>query len=109
MAMLQQKGASVCLCLRRAATARDYALMAADPDERQFYRAMECRWMDLAISTAIVEGVDSLVRTKDFRSHLPASNICLNCLQRMPIKIGREIDALGALTFQCDNCSSERK
>ena len=76
MIMLQQKGAGVCLCLRRAATARDYALMAADPDERQFYQAMECRWMDLAISTAIVEGVDLLARTKDFRSHLPASHIC---------------------------------
>lgn len=73
--MLQQKGAGVCVCLRRAATARDYALMAADPDERQFYQAMECRWMDLAISTAIVEGVDLLARSKDFRSHLSASQI----------------------------------
>ena len=32
--------------------------------------------MDLAISTAIVEGVDLLARTKDFRSHLPVSHIC---------------------------------
>jgi hypothetical protein len=109
MIMLQQKGDGVCLCLRRAATARDYALMAADPDERRFYRAMECRWMDLAISTAIVEGVDSLVLTKDFRSHLPASNICLNCRQRTPIKIGRETEAIGTRTFQCDNCGSERR
>jgi hypothetical protein len=109
MAMLEQKGAGVCLCLRRAATARDYALIAADPAECQFYRTMECRWMDLAISTAIVEGVDLLVCTKDFRNPLPASNICLNCRRRMPIKIGRGTDALGAPTFQCDNCSFERK
>ena len=50
--MLRTESAAVRLYLERAANAHERATVAVDETIRQFHRAMESKWMDLAASTA---------------------------------------------------------
>src|SRR5215472_7537116 len=66
--MLRRESAAVRLYLERAANARERASVAVDETARQFHRAMESKWMDLAASTAVVERVDCSSKPGNFAS-----------------------------------------
>jgi len=104
--MLRRESAAVRLYLERAANARERASVAVDETARQFHRAMESKWMDLAASTAVVERVDLFLQTRDFRLRLSPSDLCPNCHQRMSLTVVQTTAELEEHTFQCRNCGS---
>jgi len=57
------RGAGVRLYLERPAR----ALAAVDETTRQFYQAIESQRMDLAARTAVVEGVDLFLQSREFQ------------------------------------------
>jgi hypothetical protein len=105
--MLKKGSTAVRLYLERAATAQERASAAVDETTRQFHRAMESKWMDLAASTAVVERVDLFLQTRDFRLRLSPSDLCPNCHQRMSLTVVQTTAELEEHTFQCPTCRCE--
>ena len=105
--MLRRESAVVRLYLERAANARERASAAADETTRQFHKAMESKWMDLAASTAVVERVDLFLQTREFRVRLSPSDLCADCRKRMSLKAVKTTAELEEHTFQCRHCGCE--
>ena len=61
------------------ANAREKAGAAVDPETQRFYLATESKWMDLAVSTAVVERVDLFLQSREFRLSLSPSDVCRDC------------------------------
>ena len=105
--MLRRESAAVRLYLERAANARERASVAVDETARQFHRAMESKWMDLAASTAVVERVDLFLQTREFRLRLSPSDLCPFCRRRMSPKTIQPSAELETYTFHCRGCGFE--
>jgi hypothetical protein len=105
--VLRKTSAAVHLYLERAANAREKALAAVDPGTQTFYVLMESKWLDLAASTALVEGVDLFLQTREFRPRLSSSDLCPDCNGRMSLKVVHSAFELEEHVFQCLNCGSE--
>ena len=106
--MLRKESAAVRLYLEPAANAREKGLAAVDETMRQFYQAMESKWMDLAASTALVERVDLFLQTREFRFRLSSSDLCPDCNGRMLLKAIHSTLELEEHLFRCRRCGSER-
>ena len=105
--MLRKESAAVRLYLEWAANAREKAAATVDPATRRFYLSMESRWMDLAVSTAVVERVDLFLQSREFRLRLSPSDLCQDCHQRMSLKAIQTTAELEEHAFRCLNCGSE--
>jgi hypothetical protein len=75
VAMFRKKSATVRLTLNGRPT-RVKRLGSRRSATRRFYLAMESKWMDLAASTAVVERVDLLLESTEFRFRLSPSDLC---------------------------------
>jgi hypothetical protein len=106
--VLLRESAAVRLYLERAANASERASAATDLTTRRFYLAMECKWMDLASSTAFVERVDLFLHSREFRLRLPSCDLCSACHNRMLLKTIATTTQLEAHTFRCRKCGFER-
>jgi hypothetical protein len=102
----RKESAAVRLYLEWAANAGERAAVAVDLITRRFYQAMQSRWMKLAASTAVAEGVDFFLQTREFRFRLSPSDICPDCYQLMSLKAVETIAELEEHAFQCRNCGS---
>jgi hypothetical protein len=102
-----RESARVRLYLGWAANARERASAAVEEKTRQFYQAMERRWMTLAASTALSERVDLFLQTREFRLRLSPSDLCPECHQLISVNALEATAELEEYIFQCGNCGSK--
>jgi hypothetical protein len=107
--MLRRASPGVRLYLERAANAHERASTAVDETMRQFYQAMESKWMDLAASTAFNERADLFLQMRHFRLRLFSSDLCSHCNGRMSLKGVHATPEIEDHIFTCRRCGSEHK